>query len=120
MEAVLVPAPLAKLSSSADIVAWIAATQAGSQDAASGTRLETMESAKDPRALKDVKSKVIRLVSTGYAPYGKPLGGEQSVEPVVATVSEDKVLKLFQADTGKVFYERYDKLSIWFWTTLLS
>jgi hypothetical protein len=56
--------------------------------------------------LSDLKSKSIRLVATGYVPFGKPLGGEQSVEPVVAVITEDKWVRLIQAETGKVFYER--------------
>ena len=135
MPAIPIPAPVLQLASSPDIVAFIASTQTITQDAVTGrslhassgsvavpveepatssTQIEGKKSKSkskakaktDDKDKEDLKSKSIRLVATGYVPFGKPLGGEQSVEPVVAVITEDKLVRLIQAETGKVFYER--------------
>jgi hypothetical protein len=103
----VLPAPIIRLASSADIVSLISSTQSFTHDATKGTQIHATPAITGSQVNKDLKSKTVRLIATGYAPFGKPLGEEQVVEPVVAVVGEDKVLKLFQADTGKVFYERY-------------
>ena len=82
---------------------------ATSSTQAEGKKSKSKSKAKgktDDKEKQDLKSKAIRLVATGYVPFGKPLGGEQSVEPVVAVITEDKLVRLIQAETGKVFYER--------------
>ena len=106
MAPVSIPAPIVRLSASEDIISFIASTQTLTHDAVSGKPLYASPAATGPQVEKDLKNKVIKLVATGYVPYGKPLGGEQSVEPVVAIITEDKIVKLIQAETGKVFYER--------------
>lgn len=106
MAPVSIPAPIVRLSSSEDIISFISSTQTVSHDAVSGKPLYVSPAVTGPHVEKDLKSKLVKLVATGYAPYGKPLGGEQSVEPVVAVITEDKIVRLIQAETGKVFYER--------------
>lgn len=106
MAPVSIPAPIVRLSSSEDIISFISSTQTVSHDAVSGKPLYVSPAVTGPQVEKDLKSKLVKLVATGYAPYGKPLGGEQSVEPVVAVITEDKIVRLIQAETGKVFYER--------------
>jgi hypothetical protein len=107
MAPVSIPAPIVRLSSSEDIISFISSTQTVSHDAVSGKPLYVSPAVTGPQVEKDLKSKLVKLVATGYAPYGKPLGGEQSVEPVVAVITEDKIVRLIQAETGKVFYERW-------------
>lgn len=106
MAPVSIPAPITRLSASEDVISFIASTQTLSHDAVSGKPLYASPAITGPVVEKDLKIKVVKLVATGYAPYGKPLGGEQSVEPVVAIITEDKLVRLIQAETGKVYYER--------------
>jgi hypothetical protein len=119
-----VPCPVLKIAASDDILTLTSGTQTLVFDITSGKQLPSSSSSSSlPSTITDkkhtanaaqVKAKSCKLVATGYAPLvvassSVKEGGNQEttdVQPVVASVTEDKVLRLVQADTGAVFYER--------------
>jgi hypothetical protein len=118
-----VPCPVLKIAASDDILTLTSGTQTLVFDITSGKQLPSSSSSSLPSTITDkkhtanaaqVKAKSCKLVATGYAPLvvassSVKEGGNQEttdVQPVVASVTEDKVLRLVQADTGAVFYER--------------
>ncbi|KAJ9120053.1 hypothetical protein QFC22_002950 [Naganishia vaughanmartiniae] len=104
-----VPCPILKLAASLDILTLANGTQSLVFDVTTGKQLPSSSPAADEKITSDgaaVKARACKLVATGYAPVegeGKEKG---DVQPVVASITEDKVLRLVQADTGAVFYER--------------
>ncbi|KAJ9103770.1 hypothetical protein QFC21_002232 [Naganishia friedmannii] len=119
-----VACPILKLAASNDILTLTSGTRSLVFDIKSGKQLASSSSL--PPAAADeqttsfdgaqVKAKSCKLVATGYAPLRaavavrqeeeKGEGEEGDVQPVVASITEDKVLRVVQGDTGVVFYER--------------
>jgi hypothetical protein len=105
--------PVLKLAASEDVLALTSGTQTLVFDISTGKKLASSSSpVSDDRILANaaqLKAKSVRLVATGYAPLKsgeEVVDGEVDVQPVVAFVTEDKILRLVQADTGDVFYQR--------------
>lgn len=106
--------PVLKLAASEDVLALTSGTQTLVFDISTGKKLASSSSpVSDDKILSNaaqLKAKSVRLVATGYAPLkageGALDGMEVDVQPVVAFVTEDKILRLVQADTGDVFYQR--------------
>lgn len=112
MTSTTIPCPVLKLAASDDILTLTSGTQTLVFDVTSGKKLPSSSSLPDEKILSNaaqLKVKSSRLVATGYAPVkgeGEAEDGVVDVQPVVASATEDKVLRLVQADTGVVFYER--------------
>lgn len=112
-----VPCPVLKLAASNDILTLASGTQTLIFDIVSGKQLPSSTPAADEKVTSNgaqLKAKSCKLVATGYAPLQaggnsaqqEKVEGTIDVQPVVASITEDKVLRLVQADTGVVFYER--------------
>lgn len=112
MTSTAIPCPVLKLAASDDILTLTSGTQTLVFDAVSGKKLPSSSPLPDDKITSNaaqLKAKSSRLVATGYAPVkaeGEAVDGVVDVQPVVASASEDKTLRLVQADTGVVFYER--------------
>jgi hypothetical protein len=105
--------PVLKLAASEDVLALTSGTQTLVFDISTGKKLASSSSpVSDKKILSNaaqLKAKSVRLVATGYAPLKsgeEAVDGTVDVQPVVAFVTEDKILRLVQADTGDVFYQR--------------
>ncbi len=71
-------------------------------DAVTGQVVAHCHDANSAPKSKDFKSVIVRLVAVGHAPATE----SQSKEVVVASISEDKKLRLVKAKTGELLYER--------------
>lgn len=112
MASTTIACPVLKLAASDDILALTSGTQALVFDISTGKKLASSSAPAEDKLKENaaqLKAKSVRLVVTGYVPSKDGRPGD--VEPVVASVTEHKVLRLVQADTGHVFYERYVRLS---------
>lgn len=104
--------PVLKLAASDDILALTSGTQTLVFDITTGKKLASSSAIPDEKITSNaaqLKAKSVRLVATGYAPVkadAEAVDDVVDVQPVVAFVTEDKILRLVQADTGDVFYER--------------